>query len=325
MKRTALRVVHLLLCSMPFMAVVAHAQTDYPTKAIRFVLPFPPGSGTDLAARESGNYIARRTGRAVIIENKPGGNGLIAAQQAAQAAPDGHTVFITSMTTQSVNPYLYKKLPYDPVKDFVPVAMLSKSAMVLVVRNSFDQPKSVLELTAKLEAPGEKLSFASGNTSSLVAAETYKRLAMSPSTVHVPYKGNPQAISDLIGGNVDFMFADLTVASPLLKQGVIRALGVTGPERSSILPDVPTMREVGMPIELTIWVGAYVPAKTPSTIINRLNELLNESTQTKEAKERFRLSGGSVVKMTANEFQKFNESELQIWGRAVRAAGIQAE
>lgn len=137
----------LLACCLVLLGSLANAQAiDYPTRTIKFVLPFPSGSGTDQAARAAANDITRRTGQPVIVENKPGANGLIAAQQVARAAPDGYTVFITSMTTQSVNPFLYKKLPYDPVADFIPVAMISKNAMVLVVRNTADQPKSVAEL-----------------------------------------------------------------------------------------------------------------------------------------------------------------------------------
>lgn len=316
--RAALAVLGISLAHLP-----AQAQ-DYPSRAIKLVLPFPAGSGTDQAAREAANDITRRTGQPVIVENKPGANGLIAAQQTAQAAPDGYTVFVTTMTTQSVNPFLYKKLPYDPAKDFIPVAMLSKTAMALVVRNTPDQPKNVAELTARMQAPGSKLSFASGNTSSLVAAETYRNLISAPA-LHVPYKGNPQAMTDLIGGSIDFMFSDLTVANSVVQQGRVRALGVTGPVRASTLPDVPTMREAGMPIELTIWIGAFVPAKTPPSVVARLNELLNQATQSKEAQERFKQSGGSVDTMSAAEFGKFNEQELQIWGRAVRGAGIQPE
>lgn len=297
---------------------------EYPTRTIKFVLPFPPGSGTDQAARAAANYIALATGQSVIVENKPGANGLIAAQQAAQADPDGYTVFITSMTTQSVNPFLYKNLPYDPVKDFIPVAMLSQNAMVLVVRNQPDQPKSVDELTTRLKGSAKKLNFASGNTSSLIAAETYRNI-VAGSAVHIPYKGIPQAMIDLLGGTVDFMFSDLTVATPVVQQGRARALGVTGSKRASTFPDVPTMSEAGVPIELTIWNGAYVPAGTPAPVVARLNELLNNATQTEEAKQRFRQTGGSVIAMSPEEFKKFNEREIEIWRKAVQKAGIQPE
>lgn len=315
----------LLACCLVLLGSLANAQAiDYPTRTIKFVVPFPSGSATDQAAREAANYITRRTGQPVIVENKPGANGLIAAQQVARAAPDGYTVFITTMTTQSVNPFLYKKLPYDPVADFIPVAMISKSAMVLVVRNTEDQPKSVAELTARMQAAGSKLSFASGNTSSLVAGKTYSNAVSSPA-LHVPYKGNPQAVTDLMAGAVDFMFSDLTVANPLVQQGRLRGLGVTGPTRASTLPDVPTMREAGMPIELSVWNGAYVPAKTPHAVVVRLNELLNQATQSKQGQERFKQTGGTVDTMSPEEFAKFNEQEVLFWGRAVRGAGIQPE
>ena len=315
----------LLASGLILLGSLAHAQAvDYPAKAIKCVVPFPAGRGTDQAAREAANDITRRTGQPVIVDNKPGANGMIAAQLVARATPDGYTVFITTMTTQSVNPFLYKKLPYDPVADFIPVAMLSKSAMVLVVRNTADQPKSVAEHTARMRAAGSKMSFASGNTSSLVAAKTYSNLLSAPA-LHVPYKGNPQGITDLLAGAIDFMFSDLTVATPLVQQGRLRGLGVTGPARVSTLPDVPTMREAGMPIELSVWSGAYLPAKTPPAVVARLNELLNLATKSKEGQERLRQTGGSVDTMSAEEFAKFNEQELLNWGRAVRGAGIQPE
>ena len=297
---------------------------DYPFRPIKMIVSFPAGSGSDQSARNAANYITRQTGQPVIVDNRPGANGFIAARLAAQAAPDGYTVFVTTMTTQSVNPHLYRKLPYDPRKDFVPVAMLSRSAMVLIVRNQPDQPNALSELTSRLKVPTAKISFGSGNMSSFLAAETYKQL-ISGSAVHVPYKGNPQALTDLLGGSIDFMFADLTTGVPLVLQGRLRALAVTGSVRVSTLRQVPTMRELGAPVDLGVWTGAYLPARTPPAVVSRLNELLIASLQSKESQDRFRLTGGDAVPMNPTEFEKFNEEELTLWGQAVRRAGIQPE
>jgi tripartite-type tricarboxylate transporter receptor subunit TctC len=297
---------------------------DYPSRPIRVIVPFPAGSGSDQSARDAANYITRQTGQAVVVDNRPGANGFIAARQAAQAAPDGYTVFVTTMTTQSVNPHLYRRLPYDPRGDFIPVAMLSRSAMVLIVRNQPDQPASLAELTARIKAPNSKVNFGSGNMSSLLAAENYNRL-ITGTALHVHYKGNPQALTDILGGSIDFMFADMATGMPLVAQGRLRALAVTGSVRVSTLPDVQTMRELGAPIDLGVWTGAYLPAKTPPAIVARLNELLVASVQSKESQDRFRRTGGDAVPMSPAAFEKFNEEELELWGQAVRRAGIQPE
>ena len=301
------------------------AQADYPARPIKIIIPFPAGSGTDSSARFVAQQIAQQTGQAVVVDNKPGANGFIAAQGAAQAAPDGYTVFITTMTTQSVNPFLFKKLPYDPVKDFEPVSLISQSPMLLVMRNTDDQPRTVAELTARARKPGARISYASGNTSSRVAAETYKQIA-GVDFLHVPYKGTPQGISDLLGGQVDLMFPDLTPSVPLVKDGRLRALGVTGTRRIATLPEVPTLAEAGLAgFDLVTWSAAFVPAKTPKAVVDKLNALIAKGLTTKEAQAHYARTGSEATPSTPAELAAFTKSELVKWGRAVKAAGIEPE
>ena len=296
----------------------------FPTKPLRFILPFPAGSGTDVGARIVAKQITEATGQPVIVDNRAGGNGLIAAQAAAQAPADGHTVFITTMTTQAVNLSLYRKLPYDPQKDFLPVTRFSLSPMLLVVRNADDQPKTVAELVERLRRSPTPLNYASGNTSSQVAAGVLTKLTGTTAT-HVPYKGTPQGLTDLIAGQVDFFFPDLTPSVPLVKDGKLRALAVTGRSRIASLPDLPTMREAGFPVDLVTWSGAFVPAGTPRPVVERLNELMRKALSSAEYAELSKRSGTTTLPTSPEEFAAFVREEVELWGSAVRAAGIEPQ
>lgn len=317
-----------LLASVAALAAAPalHAQPApaYPSKPIRFILPFPAGSGTDVGARIVAKQITEATGQPVIVDNRAGGNGLIAAQAAAQAPADGYTVFVTTMTTQAVNLSLYRKLPYDPQKDFVPVGRFSLSPMLLVVRNTDDQPKTVAELVERMKKSPTPLNYASGNTSSQVAAGVLTKLAGATAT-HVPYKGTPQGLTDLIAGQVDFFFPDLTPSVPLVKDGKLRALAVTGKNRIASLPDLPTMREAGFPVDLVTWSGAFVPAGTPRPIVDRLNELMRRALTSAEYGELNKRSGTTTIPTTPEEFAAFVREEVDLWGAAVRAAGIEPQ
>jgi tripartite-type tricarboxylate transporter receptor subunit TctC len=302
----------------------ASAQAAYPTKPIRFILPFPPGSGTDIGARITAKQITDMTGQPVIVDNRAGGNGLIAAQAAATSLNDGYTVFITTMTTQAVNLSLYKKLPYDPQADFIPVMRFGLSPMLCVVRNVDDQPKTLAELVERARKASAPLNFASGNTSSMVAGSAFLKQIGAKGT-HVSYKGTPQGLTDLLAGQVDFFFPDLTPSVPLVQQGKLRALGVTGVQRIGSLPDVPTMTEAGVPIELVTWSGAFLPAGTPRPIVDKLNELLNKALASPEYQELSKRSGTSTAPNSPEAFAAFVKSEVKLWGDAVRAAGIEPQ
>ena len=305
-------------------ALPAAAQGKYPEKPITFVVPFAAGSATDQLARALGASITADTKQAVVVDNKAGASGMLAAQAAARAAADGYTVLITTNTTHAANEHLYKKLPYDPVKDFIPVTGLGKGGQVLVVRT--DAPyKSVADLLAKAKKEPGKLSFGSGSSSSRVAGEMFKQLS-GTDILHVPYKSNPLAITDLLGGQIDMMITDTATGLPQVKSGKLRALGYSTQKRSPQLPDVPTLDEAGVKgYDMGYWFAAYVPAGTPQPVVARLNELLVAAVKSAPARSFFETSGAEAWTTTPEELARFQTVETQKWGRVIKAAGIEPE
>lgn len=304
-------------------AVQAQA-SDYPAKPITFVVPFAAGSATDQLARALGQSVTNDSKQSVIVDNKAGASGMIAAQQVAKAAPDGYTVLITTNTTQSANQHLYKKLPYDPVKSFEPVTGLGKGGQVLVV-NSSAPYKNVGELIAAAKAAPGKLSFGSGSSSSRVAGEMLKQLA-GVDILHVPYKSNPLAITDLLGGQINMMITDTATGVPQIKSGKLRALGYSTQTRSPQLPDVPTLDEAGVKgYDMGYWFAAYVPPGTPKDVVARLNTLLKNATTSEAAKSFFQNSGSEAWSTTPEELGQFQITDAQKWGKVIKAAGIQPE
>ena len=297
---------------------------DYPAKPINFVVPFGAGSATDLLARAIGQSVSLESKQTVIVDNKAGASGMIAAQHVAKAAADGYTVLITTNTTQSANEHLYKKLPYDPVKDFTPVSGLGKGGQVLVV-NVNAPYKNVGELLAAAKKSPGKLSFGSGSSSSRVAGEMLKQLA-GVDILHVPYKSNPLAITDLLGGQIDMMITDTTTGVPQIKSGKLRALGYSTKTRSAQLPDVPTLDEAGVKgYDMGYWFAAYVPAGTPKEVVARLNELLKNATKSAGAKSFYETSESEAWTTTPEELAQFQATDALKWGKVIKAAGIQPE
>lgn len=301
----------------------AAAQT-YPAKPVTFIVPFAAGSATDQLARALGTSITQETKQAVIVDNKAGASGMMAAQAAAKAAADGYTVLITTNTTQAANEHLYKKLPYDPVKDFAPVTGLGKGGQVLVVKAESPY-KTVADLVAKAKKDPGKLTFGSGSSSSRVAGEMFKQLTHTD-ILHVPYKSNPNALTDLLGGQIDFMITDTATGVPQIKGGKLRALGVSTTRRIPMLPDVPTIDEAGVKgYDMGYWFAAYVPAGTPAPLVNRLRELLVKGTKSAAAKSFYEGTGSDAWTTTPDELAKFQVAESQKWGLVIKAAGIEAE
>ena len=304
-----------------FAATSAFAQARYPDHPITFVVPFAAGSATDQLARALGASISADTKQAVVVDNKAGASGMMAAQAAARAAADGYTVLITTNTTHAANEHLYKKLPYDPVKDFVPVTGLGKGGQVLVVRA--DSPyKSVADVLAKAKKEPGKLSFGSGSSSSRVAGELFKQLS-GTDILHVPYKSNPNALTDLLGGQIDMMITDTATGLPQIKGGKLRALGVSGTKRIALLPDVPTIAEAGVKgYDMGYWFAAYVPAATPPAVVKRLHELLVEGSKSAAAKALYQGAGVEPWTTTPDELARFQTSETVKWGKVIKDLGM---
>ena len=317
-----------LLGAMAALAFAASAGTataqTYPAKPITFVVPFAAGSATDQLARALGQAITAETKQAVVVDNKAGASGMLAAQQVARAAPDGYTVLITTNTTHAANEHLYKKLPYDPVKDFAPVTAIAKGSQVMVV-NAASPYKTVADVIAKAKKEPGKLSFGSGSSSSRVAGELFKQMA-GVDLLHVPYKSNPLAITDLLGGQIDLMITDNATGLPHVKSGKLRALGVSTLKRSPLVPDVPTIDEAGVKgYDMGYWFAAYTPAGTPAPVVARLRELLIAASASPAAKAFFESTGSEPYTTTPEGLAKFQHEEAAKWGRVIKAAGIEAE
>lgn len=324
MKTTPRRRALLALIAAAFAPAAIAQATKYPEKPITFIVPFAAASATDQLARALGTSLTEQTKQAVVVENKAGASGMMAAQAASKAAPDGYTVLITTNTTHAANEHLYKKLSYDPVKDFAPVTGLGKGGQVLVVRA--DAPyKSVAEVVAKAKKDPGKLSFGSGSSSSRVAGEMFKQLS-GTDILHVPYKSNPPAVTDLIGGQIDMMITDTASGLPHVKSGKLRALGYSTKTRSPLLPEVPTIDEAGVKgYDMGYWFAAYVPAGTPAPVVARLRELLVAGVKSAAASTFFAGSGVEPWTTTTDELAKFQAAETLKWGRVIKAAGIEAE
>lgn len=302
---------------------LASAQ-DYPSKPVTFVVPFAAGSATDQIARALGQGMTESTGQTVVIENKPGASAIIGAQTAARAAPDGYTVLITTNTTHAANEHLYKKLPYDPVKDFTAVTGLGKGGQIMVVNPNLPV-KSVAELLALAKKEPGKLSFGSGSSSSRIAGELLQQMT-GVKLLHVPYKSNPLAVTDLLGGQISMMITDNATGLPQVKSGKLRALGVTSLKRTPLAPEVPTIAEAGVPgYEMGYWFAAYVPAGTPEAVVKKLNEHLIKATNSAAAKSFYANTGTEPFTTTPSELASFQKDESTKWGKIISAAGIQPE
>ena len=304
-------------------AAPAHAQ-DYPAKPLTVVVPFAAGSGTDQQARSFAQALTVEYKVPVIVENRAGASGFLAAQYVAKAAPDGYTLLMTTNTTHAANEHLYKKLPYDPVKDFTPVGLLSKGHMLLLV--GADSPiKSVADLVAAAKKSPGKLNFGSGSSSSRVASELLKQMA-GIDMVNVPYKSNPMAITDLLGGQIDLMITDTSTGVPQVKAGKLRALGYSTQKRSTQLPDVPTIDEAGVKgYDMGYWFAAYAPVGTPASEITRLNELLSNAVKGPAAQAFFATAGSEPWVTTPDELARFQVAETLKWGKVIKAAKIEPE
>ena len=308
------------------LAPAAHAQTpeaNWPSKPIRWIVPFPPGGAMDAIARTLGEKVARTLGQPFVIENRPGAGGNIGADFVAKSPADGYTLMITSIGMATNKP-LYRKLSYDPIKDFAPVGVLAVVPNILVTNATQPQIKSVADVVAAAKAAPGKLTYASaGNGTSIhLAGEVFTSLA-GVDMLHIPYKGSGPAVSDLLGGQVNYMFDSITSARPHIQSGKLRALAVTTARRSTSMPDVPTMEEAGIKgYEVSPWFAAFVPAGTPPAIVKKLNQTFVAAMKQPDVIERFQAIGAEVVGSTPEEAARHLQTESQRWTRLINERGI---
>ena len=301
----------------------AHAQ-PYPAKPVTIIVPFGAGSGTDSITRIVGHFLSTALKQTVVVEPKPGANGAIAATYVARSAPDGYTLVMGTNSPHSAVPFLAKNVPYDPVKDFAPISRVGSFTLMLVV-NPEIPAKSVAELIAYAKANPGKLTFASGNTSGIVAGETLKRWA-GVDMLHVPYKSVPPALNDVLAGRVSMMFADFATAMPHVRANTLRALATTRKVRSALFPEVPSLHEAGVTgFEMNFWAGLFAPAGTPGDIVGRLNTEVRAILGDPEIKAKIAATGFEAFASTPAEFDEFVKAQLASWGKMVKDAGIEPE
>jgi len=312
----------LLLTALLALVSAAHAD-DYPTRPIKLIVPFAAGGGNDTVARLAGEGLTTELGQPVVIDNRPGAGGIIGAEAVARAALDGYTLFLGGVGSHAINPNLHAHLSYDPIKDFAPITLVASAPLVLVVHPSVPAT-SVRELIALAKAQPGRLNYASnGNGSSSHLAAVMFASMTGIDIVHVPYKGLSPALADLIGGQVQLMFSSVVAIVPHVKAGKLRALAVSSRERLSLLPDLPTIAEAGVPgYETSSWYGILAPAGTPAEIVTRLNAALVKVVSQPDVRQALAQEGADPVGNSPAAFGAFIRSERQRLGDVIRQAKV---
>ena len=297
----------------------------YPSKPVHVIVPFTAGSATDILARTYGQKLSELWKQPVVVENHPGAGGTIGAALVAKAPPDGYTLLVHS-AAQAYNPSIYASLPYDTTKDFIDVCPLGGQPNVLVVSPN-GGIKSVAELIAQAKQKPGQLNFGSAGQGSgtHINAEKFK-LAAGIDVVHIPYKGTPEALTDTIAGRITYFFSPISAALPFVRDGKLTALAVSTAKRSSVLPNVPTIAESGLPgFDYSLWVGLFAPAGTPADVVDKIAADVRTLSQSPDVKERFAALGAEPMPMTSAEFKRFVETEITDSGKVIKAAGIKAQ
>ncbi len=308
-------------CGLLLAALVAEAQA-FPDKTVRLVVPFPAGGSTDIISRTLGQELSKMWGRQVVIDNRPGGSGIIGTDLVAKSAPDGYTLLVTTAPFAIV-PSLVDKLPYDPAKDFEPITLINTTPLVVVVNPNLPA-KSIQELIALAKAKPGALNFGSAGSGGAnhLAGELFSVMA-GVKMVHVPYKGNAPALTDLVGGHVDVAFNGVTSALPLIKAGKLRPLAVTSLTRSGALPDIPTLDELGLKgFQAIAWNGLSAPARTPKELIARINTDVLKVIRSPEFVERLKGEGADPVGNSPEQFTAFLREETAKWSKVIKFANI---
>jgi tripartite-type tricarboxylate transporter receptor subunit TctC len=315
----------LSLLTVPAWHAPADAQPAYPSKPIRIISPFAPGGGNDVLARAVAQKLTENLKQQVIVESRPGANGIIGTEIAARAAPDGYTIVLVP-SGHTVNPHIYKKLPFDPIKDFTPISLAGWSPLVLAIHPSLPV-KNVKELIAFAKARPGVLAYGTAGVGSSghLAGAMFETMTGTKLT-HVPYKGMGLALTDVIAGQVSMVFGTNLSTVPQVRSGRLRGLAITGAQRSPALPDLPTVAEAGVPgYEASLWYGFVGPARLPADIVRRLNTEIVAAVAQPDVKERLASQGVDARSSTPEEFARLIASDLQRWGKVVARAGVKAE
>jgi tripartite-type tricarboxylate transporter receptor subunit TctC len=316
----------LLAASLACGSVAASAQSTFPERPVRVIVPFAGGNTLDTALRQVGEVFKAQTGQPVVIDNKPGGAGLIAAQALLQAPPDGYTLLLANTSMLTINPHTFAKLPYDVDRSFKPVTNFLGSAMVMAVNAEKVPPNSVAEFIAWAKPQGDRVSFASftaGNSSHFAGVILNQRAGLS--LVHVPFNGTPPAVQNLVGGQVHAAFLPRLAVKPHVDSGKVKVLAVTSPARSALMPSVGTFREQGFPdLEIYIWAALVAPAGTPDALIARLNAEFVKALQSQTIQDQWRAMDFEPLPSTPEEFTRFMQAESRRWVEAVKLSGFKA-
>jgi len=312
-----------LALALPWSASVA--QQNWPAKPVRVVVPFAAGSATDIVTRAVSDELRDDLGQPFLIDNRAGANGFIAAEAVAHAAPDGYTLLASANTIHSTNQFLFKKLPYDPVKDFVPIGGMHQGYYMMMVPAQLPV-KTLADLTAWLKANPQKANYGWGATASQIAGTAFLKETGVTAT-GVPYKSSPQAVTDLIGGQIAFMVLDVTSGLQHIKNGKVRALAITSPKRLAVLPDIPTTAELGLPtIDTVAWTGLFAPANTPAAIVTRLNAAMQRALRKPAVVQRLDACCSAIMfTSTPAEFEEYLRQQRVSWSVKIKAAGIEPE
>ncbi len=312
----------LLAASLPASFVVSAAESAYPSRPVRIIAPFPPGSGVDIIARTVGQALSVAWKHPVVVDNRAGAGGTVGSDIVAKANPDGHTLLLGNVSTLAITPHLYRNLPYDPLRDFAPITLITTSTNVLVIHPSVPA-RSIKEFVVLAKANPRGFSYGStgSGTTPHLAGEMFKTMA-GVEMVHVPYKGSAPALADLLGGQVQVMFGTLATSTPLIRSGKLRALGVTSLKRADVLPDVPSINEALLPgFEVMIWQAMVAPSRTPKSVVARLNADIVKSLHTPEMRLRLTSQGLEAVGNSPEEFSEYIRAEYTKWGKVVKASG----
>ena len=314
-----------LLALAPAFATVAHAQASYPNKPIRFVVAIPPGGAPDIAARLIGAKIAEQTGQSVIVDNRTGANGIIGADSVAKAEPDGYTLLVAQDSLITVNPHLYAKLPFNPLKDLIPVASMASNEFVLSVNPSVPAHtfREFIEVARKANPPLNYASGGNGSQHQLAMELLMKRAGIK--LAHVPYRGGSPAMAATVAGDTQVMFAGSSTA-PMIAAGKLRALAVTGSKRSKDFPDLPPIADTYPGYEVSIWIGLFAPAGTPEPVLRRLRAEMKVALASPELQAKLNKAGGlGPMSTTIQEFEAVIKTDYDKYGKLVRDVGIKLE